>query len=416
MIPIEQLKKNPRNPRFIKDEKFKKLCQSIREFPKMMEIRPIIVDEDYMILGGNMRYTALLDMGYTQLPDEWVKKIDDLNEDEKKEFIIKDNVSYGEWEIALLRQHFGGIDFSDWGLDIETIDEKDQIRDDNFEIPTKIQTDIIAGDYFEIGPHRLLCGDATSPADWDRLMQGKQADQVNADPPYNVDYHGGTEEKMTIQNDNMADREFYKFLRAMFDNAYKHTKKGGAFYIFHADSEGRNFRNAFEDAGIMMKQCLVWKKSSLVLGRQDYQLIHEPILYGWKPGAAHFFTADRSLVTVWEEPTPDFNKLKKHELVDYLNKIFSEHMKLSVTEHDKPQRNFEQPTMKPIPLVGELIANSSRKDDIVVDFCGGSGTTLIACEQLQRRAFIMENDPKFVQVIIDRIQKYNPGIAIRKNP
>lgn len=416
MFQLEQLKPNPKNPRFIKDEKFKKLCKSLQEFPKMMELRPIIYDEAGIILGGNMRYKALLELGYTQIPEEWVRKADTLTEDEKNEFIIKDNVSYGEWEVALLRQHFAGIDFSDWGLDIETIDEKSQIQDDGFEIPATVKTDIIPGDLFQIGNHRLLCGDATSPADWDKLMQGTEADLINADPPYNVDYHGGTEERMTIQNDNMADQEFYNFLRAMFNNAFHHTKKGGSWYIFHADSEGRNFRNAFEDAKMMMKQCLIWKKSSLVLGRQDYQWIHEPILYGWKPGAAHFFTADRSLVTVWQEPTPDFNKLKKHELIHLLKEIYSEHTKLTVTEHDKPQRNFEHPTMKPIPLVGELIANSSRKDDVVVDFCGGSGTTLIACEQLQRRGYLMEKDPKFVQVTIDRIKKYNPGITVIKNP
>lgn len=428
MIQLNTLRPNPKNPRVIKDDKFRRLVDSLRTFPKMMSLRPIIADEEGIILGGNMRFKALLDLGYTEVPDEWVKFTTDMTEEEKKEFLIKDNVNYGEWDTSkLLLDDWDKPKLIVWGLTVEQKDEKEMIRDDNYEPPITVTTDIKEGDYFEIGQHRLLCGDSRSIGNWKMLMQEHQIDLMLTDPPYNVNYQGemsATEARArhrsvrspntSIINDNMCDAEFYNFLLQFFIAGYEHTKPGGAWYVFHADVEGRNFRNAFEASGLLMKQCLIWKKNSLVLGRQDYQWIHEPILYGWKPGAAHYFTPDRTQTTVWEEPIPDYKRMPKPQLLALLEEIFSEKSKLTVTEHDKPRRNFEHPTMKPILLVGELIANSSQKGDIIADGFGGSGPTMIAAEQLQRRAFLMELDPKYCQVIIDRMKKHTPGITIKK--
>ena len=425
MIQLNTLRPNPKNPRVIKDDKFRRLVESLRTFPKMMSLRPIIADEEGIILGGNMRYKALLDLGYTEVPDEWVKRTTDMTPEEKKEFLIKDNVNYGEWDTAkLLLDDWDRPKLIEWGLTVEQKDEKELIRDDNYEQPVTITTDIVEGDYFEIGQHRLLCGDSRSIGNWKMLLQEHQIDLMVTDPPYNVDYgqkakfvndgDGGNRNENKIMNDNMSDSEFYNFLLQFYIAGYEHTRLGGAWYVFHADTEGRNFRTAFEASGLLMKQCLIWKKNTLVLGRQDYQWIHEPILYGWKPGAAHYFTPDRSQTTVWEQPIPDFKRMNKAQLMHLLEEIFSEKAKLSVTEHDKPRRNFEHPTMKPIPLVGELIANSSRKGEIIADGFGGSGPTMVAAEQLQRRAFLMELDPKYCQVIIDRMKKHTPGITVKK--
>lgn len=411
MIQINTLRPNPKNPRVIKDEKFRRLVDSLRDFPKMMELRPIITDENNIILGGNMRHKALIDIGYEEIPDEWVRNISSLTEQEKRQFIIKDNVSYGEWDHKLLKDDWDVKELIDWGLEIDVKDEKKMLNDDGFELPSKITTDIVLGDYFEIGPHRLLCGDSRSQLAWKILMQDQIIDLMCTDPPYNVDYEGTAGK---IINDKMEDVAFYNFLLQFHTAAIEFTKPGGSWYVFHADSEGRNFRNAFEDSGLMLKQCLIWKKSALVMGRQDYQWIHEPILYGWKPGAAHYFTGDRTNDTFFEDPIPTFKSLKKEDLVKMLEEIYSERTKMTVMEHDKPSRNFEHPTMKPIPLVGDLIANSSKKGQIVADGFGGSGTTMVASDQLERRCFMMELDPKFCQVIVDRMKKNYPGITIKK--
>lgn len=256
-------------------------------------------------------------------------------------------------------------------------------EEDDYEIPDEVETDIQPGDLFQIGDHVLLCGSSLEKESWQRVMGNEIADMVNTDPPYNVNYEGGTADSLKIENDNMTTGEFYTFLKAFFDTAVEFTKHGAPWYVWHADTEGMNFRRAMTESGIMLKQCLIWVKNAFVMGRQDYHWRHEPCLYGWKPGAAHNWYGDRSQSTV--------------------------------LEFDRPQRNEDHPTMKPVALIGYQIGNSSRPGDIVADGFGGSGTSMVACEQLKRKCRAIELSPKYCKVIVDRMLHSFPGIQIFKN-
>ena len=229
----------------------------------------------------------------------------------------------------------------------------------------------------------MLCGDSTQTDTFEKLFNGQLADLVVTDPPYNVAYEGKTKEALTIKNDSMSNDDFYQFLYDFYTALGSYTKEGGTWYVWHADSEGANFRLAMKNAGIMVKQCLIWVKQTMVMGRQDYQWKHEPCLYGWKEGAAHSWYSDRKQTTI--------------------------------LEFDRPFRNAEHPTMKPIPLFAYQIGNSSKQGDIVADGFGGSGTTMVACHQMKRKAYIVEFDPKYCQVIIDRMKKLDPNLTIKKN-
>ena len=379
---IHEIKPNPNNPRVIKDDKFTKLVKSIKSFPKMLEIRPIVVNRDMIVLGGNMRLKACIDAGIKEIQ---VIIADDLTDDQQREFIIKDNVGYGEWDWELIAKEWNQESLSEWGLDIPDFAFKSlDAEEDEFDVPDGgIETDIVLGDLFEIGHHKLLCGDSTQTDTFKALFGEHLADLVVTDPPYNVAYEGKTKNKLTIDNDKQTDGDFYKFLYDFYTALGSYTKVGGAWYVWHADSEGANFRKAMSDSGIMVKQCLIWVKNSMVMGRQDYQWKHEPCLYGWKEGAAHGWYSDRKQTTI-------------------LN-------------FDRPQRNAEHPTMKPIPLFAYQIGNSSKQGDIVADGFGGSGTTMVACHQMNRKAYLVEFDPKYCQVIVDRMLKLDPSINILKN-
>ena len=383
LIKTSQIKSNPNNPRVIKDDKFKKLVNSIKEFPKMLNIRPIVVNDDMVVLGGNMRLKACKEAGLKELP---VIKASDLNEEEQRRFIIADNVGYGEWDWELIAKEWDADQLNEWGLDLPDfeIDKNLEAEEDEFDVPEGgIETDIVLGDLFEIGEHRLLCGDSTQTDTFAKLFENQLADLVVTDPPYNVAYEGKTKDALTIKNDKQNDSEFYQFLYDFYTALGSYTKAGGAWYVWHADSEGANFRLAMKNAGIMVKQCLIWVKNSMVMGRQDYQWKHEPCLYGWKEGASHGWYSDRKQTTV-------------------LN-------------FDRPTRNAEHPTMKPIPLIAYQISNSSKQGDIVADGFGGSGTTMVAAHQLKRKGYIVEFDPKYCQVIIDRMKKLDPTLVIKKN-
>ena len=258
---------------------------------------------------------------------------------------------------------------------------------------------------YKLGEHRLMCGDSTSSADVQKLMGDEQADCLVTDPPYNVNYGGDAHspaagKHRVIENDNLTDSDFYKFLLAFYENAEMALKPGGSFYIWHADSEGYNFRKALRDAGLQLRQTLIWNKNALVLGRQDYQWKHEPCLYGWKDGAGHYFTSSRSETTVIEDEVPDISKMKKDELVKLLQDVYSQ--ATTVIDEMKPSKSDLHPTMKPLRLMAYLIQNSTRKGEIVLDLFGGSGSTLIAAEETKRRCRMMEYDPRYVDVIIQR--------------
>ena len=378
-VSISKIKSNPNNPRLIKDDKFAKLVNSIKEFPEMLNIRPIVVNKDMVVLGGNMRFKACKEAGLKEIPII----IADLPEGKEREFIIKDNISGGEWDWDLLANEWDVSQLTDWGLDIPNFETNLEAEEDDYEIPDTIETDIVLGDLFEIGEHRLLCGDSTQTDTFKALFGEQLADLVITDPPYNVSYEGKTKKKLTIDNDKQSDGDFYQFLYDFYTALGSYTKAGGAWYVWFADVEIVNFSKAFIDSGNKLAQMIIWKKNSLVMGRKDYHFIHEPCLYGWKEGAAHGWYSDRKQTTI--------------------------------LEFDRPQRNAEHPTMKPIPLFAYQISNSSKQGDIVADGFGGSGTTMVACHQMQRKAYLVEFDPKYCQVIIDRMRKLDPNIKIKRN-
>ena len=380
VVKISEIKSNPNNPRIIKDDKFKKLVESIKDFPEMANVRPIVVNTDMIVLGGNMRLKAMKEVGWKEAPIQIV----DWDEQKQKEFIVKDNVGFGEWDWDDLANNWNVEELTEWGLDIPNFElGKIEAGDDGFDMPEEVKTDIVLGDFFLIGPHKLLCGSSTEIDNWAKVMEDKLADLVVTDPPYNVAYVGKTKDALTIENDKMNDEQFYKFLLDFYSALAAYTRGGGGWYVWHADSEGANFRRAMNEAGIMVKQCLIWVKNSMVMGRQDYQWKHEPCLYGWKEGAAHSWYSDRKQTTILE-----FNR---------------------------PSRNAEHPTMKPIELISYQINNSSKQGDIVADAFLGSGTTMVASHQTNRICYGMELDPKYCQVIVDRMKKLDPSLVIKKN-
>jgi len=410
-VKITEVIANPNNPRLIKDEKFKKLVKSIQDFPDMLNVRPIVVNKDMVVLGGNMRLKAIKEAGHTEVAVEIV----DWNEQQQKEFIVKDNVGYGEWDWDDLANNWDAQELTEWGLDIpgfvndETIAE---VIEDDYEIPDEINTDIVKGDLFEIGEHKLLCGSSTETDTWAKIFGQELADMVMTDPPYNVNYEGGT--GLKIMNDEMSNDSFYQFLYDFYTALASYTKAGGAWYVWHADSEGANFRQAFKDSGLLLKQCLIWVKNSMVMGRQDYHWKHEPCLYGWKEGAAHYFTDDRTKTTVIEDQV-DYRKLSKKELLDLVKEITSDKQKTTILHCDKPYKNDVHPTMKPIKLLAPLIENSSKVGQLIADGFLGSGSTMVASHQLKRKCYGTELDPKYCQVIVDRMQKLDPTLEIKKN-
>lgn len=280
--------------------------------------------------------------------------------------------------------------------------------DDEIPFPREAATSQ-PGDVWILGKHRLIVGDSTSPAVLEELMAGAQADMLWVDPPYNVDYEGAAGK---LEGDNQSDAAFRQMLDDMFGAAIAVTKPGGPAYVAHADSEGLNFRAAFAGAGWELKQCLVWVKDSFTLGRQDHQWQHEPILYGWKPGAAHCWYGERDKSTVFDDETPDLKSLDRTQLVALVNEVRNSR-NTTVLRYAKPKKSDLHPTMKPVALVKSHIRNSSRAGELVLDFCGGSGTTLIACEALGRKARLVEKDPIFADVIIRRWEAWTKGQARR---
>lgn len=378
------------NPRKISAEKKQKLVESLEKF-NLAEIPA--VNTDFTIIGGNQRVTALmlLERGDEEIDVRMPNR--KLTKKEVKEYAIISNTHAGEFDFELMEIEFADIELAEIGFDIPGLDKwnlehnqqmASEAEEDDFDVPVGgSETSIVEGDIFDIGQHRLLCGSSTQTDTWKRLMGDELADLVITDPPYNVAYTGGTKDALTIKNDSMADGDFYQFLYDFYTALGSYTKAGGAWYVWHADSEGANFRKAMADSGVMVKQCLIWVKNSMVMGRQDYHWQHEPCLYGWKEGAAHGWYSDRKQTTV--------------------------------LRFDRPQRNAEHPTMKPVPLIAYQMGNSSKQGDIVCDGFGGSGTTMVAAHQMKRRCRMIELDPKYCQVIVDRMRKLDPTIEIKLN-
>jgi len=423
-VNISAVKANPNNPRVIKDDKFRKLVQSIKDFPEMLEIRPIVVNQDMIVLGGNMRLKACKEAGLKEVP---IIHADNLTEEQQREFIIKDNVSGGEWDWELLASEWDTELLDEWGLDLpetETI-EVLEAEEDNYDIPDEITTDIVLGDLFEIGEHRLLCGDSTQTDSWAKIFGDKYADLVITDPPYNVDYSSknealnlsdkGNRIQKDIENDKQSDSDFDQFLYDFYTALGSYTKPGGAWYVWSPPGNPETqFRNQFSASGLLLKQVLVWVKNTMVLGRQDYQWKHESCLYGWKEGAGHYFTSDRTKTTVIED-TIDIKKLSKAEMADMLKNILSDKTTTSVLRADKPSKSELHPTMKPVLLISQLVENSSQVGELIADAFLGSGTTMVAAHQLKRKCYGMELDPNYCEVIVQRMHKLDSSLQIKRN-
>jgi site-specific DNA-methyltransferase (adenine-specific) len=336
-VNISAIKPNEENPRFITDSKFKKLVKSIKEFPEMLETRPLVVDEDMVVLGGNMRLKALKSAGVFEVPIHQVKG---WTEDQKKEFIIKDNLGYGEWDWDIVANDWDLDKLTDWGLDLpdlgDELQEQLEAEEDHYDEPDDLNVDVKLGDIIEIGKHKIYCESSTEIKNWQKLMETKKIDLIVTDPPYNVDYQGSN--GLKIMNDKMSNDSFYDFLYDFYVSANEFLKDGGAWYVWHADSEGHNFRMAMKNAGILLKQCIIWVKNSLVLGRQDYQWKHEPCLYGWKEGAAHYFVDERYHTTIIEQDEIDIESLNKNQLKKLVKNIYSDYIRKTIIKCDKPKK------------------------------------------------------------------------------
>lgn len=407
----------PKNPRKWGRRELQNLANSMKDTPELTEARGCIVapwQGRFVVLGGNMRLAAAkAHLDWTELMCAVLPE--GTSADRMREIVQKDNSSFGQFDYDILRKEWLGFgyDYQSWGLNFDTKElelEPEEAKDDNFDVDRALdaikKTKTQKGDIWQLGDHYLMCGDSTSAEDVDKLMDGTLADLSVTDPPYNVAYEGGTKDKLKIENDKMSDGAFHDFLVAAFTRMNEALKPGAANYVFFACKEARNFIDAYVQAGFLYKQLLIWVKNTITLTRSDYQWQHEPCIYGWKDGAAHYFTDDRTLRTVVDQ-WPDFDKMGKTELRDFCKRVFDrDALATDIVREDKPLRNAEHPTMKPIPLVGRFIRNSSRRGGQVIDLFGGSGSTLMACEQLGRHCRTMEYDPKYCDVIITRWEKF----------
>ena len=402
---ISPYEKNPRR----NDEAVKFVAASIERFGFK---QPIVIDKDGIIVAGHTRYKAAKKLKLKAVP---CIVADDLTDEEIKAYRLADNkvAEKSEWDYDLLPDELQGIgmDMTVFGFEEEEQPEEElEAEEDGYdeEIPEEPKTK--PGDIYKLGNHILMCGDSTSSKDVEKLMNGESADLVVTDPPYNVAVKNS--KGMTIENDDMDSGQFGEFLTACFGNLERSLKPGGAFYVWHGSSEHINFEKSLNNAGLKVREQLIWNKNNFILGRQDYHWKHEPCMYGWKDGASHYFIDDRTQSTVFEDKGIDIKKLKKEEMIKLLEEILSDKISTTVINEDKPAANDLHPTMKPIKLIARLIKNSSKQNEIVLDLFGGSGSTLITCEQLNRRCRMMEYDPRYADVIVDRWEAFTGEKAV----
>ena len=381
-VLIEKLIPYARNARTHDEAQVSQIAASIKEFGFN---NPILISDDYSIIAGHGRLAAARKLGLAEVP---VIRLSHLSDTQRKAYVLADNrlALNAGWDNDLLKLELielkaEDVDLEMLGFSVEELDgllnalEPTEGLTDEDAVPEPPEEPITKpGDIWILGKHRLMCGDSTSIDHLEKLCNGRQVDMWLTDPPYNVAYEGKTKDALTIKNDSMSDDTFRQFLRDAYTAADAAMKSGAVFYIWHADSEGYNFRGAAQDAGWKVRQCLIWKKSTMVMGRQDYHWKHEPCLYGWKEGAGHLWAADRKQTTI--------------------------------LEFDKPSRNGEHPTMKPVALFEYQMLNNTKGGDIVLDSFGGSGTTLVAAEKNGRVAYLMELDPKYCDVIVKRWEEF----------
>jgi DNA modification methylase len=390
--PIERPIPYARNARKIPQQAVDKVAASIKEFGFR---QPIVVDKQGVIVAGHTRLLAAQKLGLSEVP---VHVAAELTPTQIKAYRLADNrvADESSFDDALLALEIADLNALNFDVQLTGFDADELMAisaignassegvTDEDEVPsTPGQPVTVEGDFWTLGNHRLLCGDSTNPMHVQRLMNGQEADLVVTDPPYNVAYEGKTKDALTIKNDRLADGAFLDFLLAVHTNLFGIVKDGAAIYVFHADTEGLNFRRALVESGFKLAQCCVWVKQAMVMGRQDYHWQHEPVLYGWKPTGSHRWYADRKQTTVWN--------------------------------FDRLMRNGEHPTMKPVALIEYPIRNSSRRGDIVVDLFGGSGSTLLACEKSARKCRTMELDPKYCDVILQRWADFTGKDPVRQD-
>jgi DNA modification methylase len=374
LVDINKLIPYVNNARTHNAQQINKLRSSLREFGF---INPVIIDRDFNVIAGHGRIMAAKEEGINEVPCVFV---DYLTEAQKKAYILADNrmAMDAGWDEELLKVEIEALQAEDFDLSLTGFDESelagffdtaDDAKDDDFDVDAELEKPPVtkSGDLWLLGNHRLLCGDSTKEENYTLLMNGKKANLVVTDPPYNVNYQGTAGK---IKNDNLENDKFYQFLFDAFTCMEKAMANDASIYVFHADTEGLNFRKAFADAGFYLSGTCIWKKQSLVLGRSPYQWQHEPCLFGWKKNGKHRWYSDRKQTTIWE--------------------------------FDKPKKNGDHPTMKPVPLIAYPIKNSSMSNCIVLDPFGGSGSTLIACEQTNRICHTIELDEKYCDVIVKR--------------
>ena len=377
LVPTDKLIPYVNNARTHSKEQITKLRSSLREFGF---INPVIIDRDFNVIAGHGRIEAAKAEGITEVPCVYV---DHLTEAQKKAYILADNrmALDAGWDEELLAVELSELQDLGYDLAMTGFDEKEladlfsdktdsDAKDDDFDLTAALEkaSFVQRGDVWTVGRHRLMCGDATSADDVNTLMGSVKANLILTDPPYGVSFKSAS--GLTIQNDSMKNEEFYTFLLSAFQCMADHLEKGGAAYVVHADTEGLNFRRAFIDAGFHLAGCCIWVKDSLVLGRSDYQWQHEPVLYGFMQNGKHNWYSDRKQTTIWN--------------------------------FDKPKRNANHPTSKPLDLLGYPIGNSTQENAVVIDTFGGSGSTLMACEQMNRICYMMELDEKYASVILRR--------------
>lgn len=374
LVDINKLIPYVNNARTHNAQQINKLRSSLREFGF---INPVIIDRNFNVIAGHGRIMAAKEEGINEVPCVFV---DYLTEAQKKAYILADNrmAMDAGWDEELLKVEIEALQADDFDISLTGFDESelsgffdtvDDAKDDDFDVDAELEKPSVtkSGDFWLLGNHRLLCGDSTKEESYTLLMNGKKANLVVTDPPYNVNYHGTAGK---IKNDNLENDKFYQFLFGAFSCMEKVMADDASIYVFHADTEGLNFRKAFADAGFYLSGTCIWKKQSLVLGRSPYQWQHEPCLFGWKKNGKHQWYSDRKQTTIWE--------------------------------FDKPKKNGDHPTMKPVPLIAYPIKNSSMSNCIVLDPFGGSGSTLIACEQTNRICHTIELDEKYCDVIVKR--------------
>lgn len=418
MIPPSELNRYANNPNAHSRGQISQIANSIKEFGFNV---PIVIDENNEVKAGHGRLEAALILGMTEVP---TIQVQGLTTAQWKAFVITDNKlnRNSEWDEGMLKLEMQelidvGFDLSITGFSgqelndlLSDIDET-QNQSDPDDVPVLKDEDYRCepGELWQLGKHVLMIGDSTNEKDVDKLMQGETAQAMWIDPPYNVDYESKDGQK--IKNDKMENDEFLIFLSAIFKNAYNHMDVGAPFYVAHSSMFAKFFILALENTGFLLKQTLVWVKNNFVLGRQDYQWQHEPILYGWKPGAAHKWYGQFDKKTVQEIGDGEPKPLAKHTKAELLEILKGAEQETTVIRVPKPMRSAMHPTMKPIELIKPQIKNSTTLNDTVIDLCAGSGSTLIACEILKRKARVMEYDPKYGDAIIRRFEEFTGEAA-----